>query len=286
MYGMYSEANLYNSSSTRQADDILKANEHSMKGTGFSSLFSSLLKGIPVLGAAFDIGTGIYDRLQANKVNKANLAMQQEQQKYERDMLQRSWEREDTAVQRRTADLRASGLSPTLAAGSAASSSPPIKSQAPKEEYTPTRAQLVMDAIRQRADVSKTLLENEVVKAQMRNYNAQAWRTEWDNAWLKKNNQPSFTSPIYKDLSSLASQLFPGVKIPSVPSMVNTPDNPVGLIVDKYRNFTMDVSGVKGISRTEYDRLKAKGFWSRTPVESRKMYKFEKDNNLKHFGGG
>lgn len=43
----------------------------------------------------------------------------------------RVWEREDNAVQRRVADLRKAGLSPTLAAGSAAGVSQPIRVEAP-----------------------------------------------------------------------------------------------------------------------------------------------------------
>jgi hypothetical protein len=57
-------------------------------------------------------------------LNQRNLKWQKEAQRI-------TWEREDNATQRRVADLRAAGLSPTLAAGGAAQSSQPIKPTTP-----------------------------------------------------------------------------------------------------------------------------------------------------------
>lgn len=59
--------------------------------------------------------------------NKENLAFQKTALDKNEELTRESWMRDDNAVQRRVADLKAAGLSPVLAAGSAAGNSAPIK---------------------------------------------------------------------------------------------------------------------------------------------------------------
>lgn len=77
-------------------------------------------KFLPGASAVTGIGTSI-----------ANTVGQYQQMNYMKEMQQESWRREDSAVQRRVADLGAAGLSPVLAAGSSASASSPITIGAP-----------------------------------------------------------------------------------------------------------------------------------------------------------
>jgi len=98
---------------------------------------------------------------------------------YMKDMQQEAWSREDTAVQRRMADLQAAGLSKTLAAGSGASTSGPIRLDAPQisegiAESIPkaiSQAAAVTQMMRQRKEIDQTaaqtkLLEKQADKAQ------------------------------------------------------------------------------------------------------------------------
>jgi hypothetical protein len=71
--------------------------------------------------------------LEADKRNYDNMVAQQE---YEKALQQTIFNREDTAVQRRTADLKAAGINPILAAGGAAQSGAIVNTEAPRMDQS------------------------------------------------------------------------------------------------------------------------------------------------------
>lgn len=109
------------------------------------------------------------------EVARQNLEMQQANLQWQKDQYAQMQEREDTAVSRRVDDLKESGLSPTLAAGSAAQAHQPVATTAPHREAV-NYAQVIdiarsyMSLIQQRADVSRTSAETDRIREDIKTH--------------------------------------------------------------------------------------------------------------------
>lgn len=69
--------------------------------------------------------------------NKKNVEAQSANLDYQKALQQKIFEREDSAVQRRQADLRAAGLNPFLASNQSAGAGSTVSTQAPQSDFKP-----------------------------------------------------------------------------------------------------------------------------------------------------
>ncbi len=96
--------------------------------------FGSVLSGIgSVLGGLATGASSIIGTFDNIKTNDLNYQLQKDELAYQKDLQKIMFAREDNAVQRRVADLKKAGLSPTLAAGSSASAGSVVSTTAPQK---------------------------------------------------------------------------------------------------------------------------------------------------------
>lgn len=107
----------------------------------FGTIGSIASAALPGVSSLIDTLGNMRNTDKTNQTNKdianQNLQFQNENLQYQKDLQKQIFAREDNAVQRRVDDLVAAGLSPTLAAGSAANAGQAIETQALHNDYSP-----------------------------------------------------------------------------------------------------------------------------------------------------
>jgi hypothetical protein len=100
--------------------------------SGVGTVASSLAPGL--LSGAMQWLDSSRQRKHDQSINRENIQFQREALAQNLALQERAWSREDSAVQRRAADLKAAGMNPLMAAGAQAQSSAPIKVDAVRKD--------------------------------------------------------------------------------------------------------------------------------------------------------
>ncbi len=237
------------------------------------------------LSDMFTAGSNVLGAISQIRTNDLNYKLQKEQLDYQKGLQKIMFGREDNAVQRRVADLKAAGLSPTLAAGSAASSGPVVSTSAPQREsdlsaYL-TLAQIgTMLANQQKAqteaDIAKQSLAQSKIQTQASALSKELLGNQVELSNLdKKYYLDRKTSPVEvgQDWQQrLVNLLYPKLedwmfgnddeKKKGWISSILENSNPVD--TSGYRTFDKDIPRVKlsngdTLNDSEYDILKKKG---------------------------
>lgn len=124
------------------------------------------------IGGLLGGAASLYGAIKGGQIADENLELQQDVFAYNKDLQQTIFDREDNAVQRRMADMRAGGINPLLAAGSAARAGEAIKVTAPQRSFA--GAQMAQTLGRQAVDISRTNAEVALIRAQARKTSVEA----------------------------------------------------------------------------------------------------------------
>lgn len=169
----------------------------------------------PVMAAS--TGTNLFNSYMSWK----NYQLQKDKYQYDQNVQQTTWNREDTAVQRRANDLISAGMSPVLAAGNGAASGAVVSTTAPHMDKIDDVGQNVLNLITMANNIATS-------KTQQDLNNANANRLNWDTSWYSKRDMPTNMSELGKNagfLTGAVENLSKKVRENSSPEVNKAYDN-------------------------------------------------------------
>ncbi len=135
---------------------------------------------LDIVGGLANVGSTIAGTVSNIKTNKENLALQKENLAYQKDLQKTIFAREDNAVQRRVADLKSAGLSPTLAAGSSAGAGSVVSTSAPQKKSD-------LESYLALASVGTALAQQQKAQTEADIARQQLLQDKMDTAYFKKS---------------------------------------------------------------------------------------------------